>query len=278
MHVAFPHLEIVPSDRLHPHEDHDPARARPLAQRIREMGVFRDPPIVMPIPHRPGHYMVLDGANRTFACKFLGLPHVLVQIVEPDSPSYRLSSWNHVLWHWPRGDLLDHIARLLPWEPVRASGTEALEALEEKQALLAVAVPPDAYYVFMAPEMEPERRVHHLRQVVDLYLHTARVERTGLFKVEELQTWFPQWQGLVVFPAFTVHEIFRVVERGLLFPAGITRFMIFPRALRLYYPLDVLASQASLEEKNAHLRAWLREQLQNKRVRYYGDTVMLFDE
>lgn len=278
MQVRVPQLAIVPTESLVPHEDHDPSRAEPLARRIREMGVLRDPPIVMPFPNRPGQYMVLDGANRTFACRLLGLPHILVQVVEPDSPQYRLASWNHVLWDWSSEAFLDGVRQVLPWDLLPSTPEKALAFLEDFQVLLIVAVPPDRYFFVPRPELDAPRLMDFLRSVVNLYLNRATLERTGLYAPEELRVWFPQWQGLVVFPTFTVQEVFAVLEAGKLFPSGITRFMIFPRALRVHYPLEELRADRSLEEKNRRLRAWLQERFRQKGVRYYGDTVILFDE
>lgn len=278
MRIYFPRLAIVPTHALHPHEDHDPQRARPLAQRIQEMGVFRDPPIVMPLSFRPGHYLVLDGANRTFACRELGLPHILVQIVEPDSPVLRLDSWNHVLWDLPSQQLLQAVQQALPWELTPAHPEEALSALQERQALLVLAIPPERYYVVQQVEIPAPMLVDHLRRVVQVYQHQATLERTGLYDAQEIQAWFPQWTGLVVFPAFTVQEVLQVVQAGRLFPTGVTRFMVSPRALRLYYPLEELWANRPLKEKNQRLQSWIQERLRRKGVRYYGDTIMLFDE
>ncbi len=278
MRIYFPRLAIIPTEALHPHEDHDPSRAQPLARRIREMGVFRDPPIVMPLPFRPNHYLVLDGANRTFACRILGLPHILVQVVEPDSPVLRLDSWNHVLWDIASDRLLEAIQQALPWDLTPADPEEALSALQERQALLVLAVPPQRYYVVQQVELPPPMQVEHLRRVVDVYSSQATLERTGLYDAQEIQAWFPQWTGLVVFPAFTVQEVLQVVQAGKLFPTGVTRFMVSPRALRLYYPLEELMDDRPLEEKNQRLQQWIQNRLRQKGVRYYGDTIMLFDE
>ncbi len=278
MRIHFPRLEMVPTERLLPHEDHDPSRVEPLARRIQAMGVFRDPPIVMPLPFKSGYYMVLDGANRTLACRSLGLPHVLVQVVEAHSPVLRLDSWNHVVWDMPSETLLERLHEALPWDLIPTVPAEALSALEERQALLVVAVPPEQYYVVQHLEIDAPRLIEHLRRVVDIYLHKASIERTGLYDAREIAQWFPQWTGLVVFPTFTVREVFQVIQAGKRFPSGITRFMISPRALRLYYPLEELASEASIEAKNRRLQAWIQERLRQKGVRYYGDTTMLFDE
>lgn len=278
MRIHFPRLALVPTSALHPHEDHDPSRAEPLARRIQEMGVFRDPPIVMPMPFHEGHYLVLDGANRTFACQILGLPHILVQVVEPNSPVLRLDSWNHVIWDLPAEEFLTRVGEALPWDLTAADPEEAISALQERQALLVLAIPPHRYYVVQQLEITAPMLIDHLRRVVDVYLNRASLERTGLYDAQEISEWFPQWTGLVVFPTFTVQEVFQVVQAGKLFPTGITRFMVSPRALRLYYPLDELSSSRPLEEKNRHLQAWIQERLRRKGVRYYGDTTMLFDE
>jgi hypothetical protein len=42
--------------------------------------------------------------------------------------------------------------------------------------------------------------------------------------------------------------------------------------------LSELKSSERLEEKNAHLRDWLRRKMASKEVRFYGETTYLFDE
>jgi hypothetical protein len=64
----------------------------------------------------------------------------------------------------------------------------------------------------------------------------------------------------------------------LLFPAGLTRFVVSPRALRLNFPLSVLAGDEPIEEKQRTLSEWIRERVGGRHVRYYAESTFLFDE
>jgi hypothetical protein len=61
-------------------------------------------------------------------------------------------------------------------------------------------------------------------------------------------------------------------------PPGITRFTVSPRVLRVNYELEALKSTESLEQKNQELKEWLTTKVSGKRVRYYGEPTLLFDE
>jgi hypothetical protein len=84
--------------------------------------------------------------------------------------------------------------------------------------------------------------------------------------------------GLIVFRRFEVEEVVTAVAQDRLLPGGLTRFVVSPRALRVDYPLERLASSADQEQKQAELDAWIRERVAGRRVRYYAEATFLFDE
>jgi hypothetical protein len=61
-------------------------------------------------------------------------------------------------------------------------------------------------------------------------------------------------------------------------PAGITRFIIPGRVLRLNADLSYLKSDETLIRKNELLRELVLEKLANSAVRYYEEPVYLLDE
>ncbi|HEY5573914.1 MAG TPA: hypothetical protein VIK64_12915, partial [Anaerolineales bacterium] len=95
---------------------------------------------------------------------------------------------------------------------------------------------------------------------------------------EKLNDLYPNLTGLVVMPNFRIEEVLYLVGKGTLLPAGSTRFTISPRALRVNYPLEELAAEKSLEEKDNRLQEWLQKKLKNKSVRYYEEPTYIFDE
>src|SRR3990172_8750711 len=106
MFENLPKLAFLPVECLIIHEWHDEQRTPPLIERIQRSGIFRNPPIVSPLPDNTGRYMVLDGANRTTALRKMGFPHALVQVVQPDGPGLKLQNWNHVIWELSPADFL----------------------------------------------------------------------------------------------------------------------------------------------------------------------------
>jgi hypothetical protein len=62
------------------------------------------------------------------------------------------------------------------------------------------------------------------------------------------------------------------------FPAGITRFMIPGRVLHLNASIQRLCSHESLASKNAWLNKSIAETLTLGKVRYYQESVILLDE
>ncbi len=278
MEFTLPTLRIVPTDRLIPHEHADESRTHPLIQRIRQAGVFRDPPIVMPFPQDTTRYMVLDGANRTTACRLMGLPHTLVQVVEPDSNAVQVFSWNHVIWGLEPAALREAIETALGRALTPIPYDEGEARLTAQEALLLLALPDGQYLWAPRRNLDLVAWLQELTWAVEAYLRRGHADRTGLRRVAEVAQAYPQWAGLVLFPRFTARQVLEVAWQGYKFPAGLTRFKITPRALRLHYPLEELAADRPLDEKNRRLQAWLTARLQAKAVRYYAEPTVLFDE
>jgi hypothetical protein len=82
----------------------------------------------------------------------------------------------------------------------------------------------------------------------------------------------------VIFPEYTVGQVLQVAESERVFPAGITRFIIPGRVLRLNVDLDILKSDKSLREKNQWLHDFLAEKLSQDKIRYYEEPVYLLDD
>jgi hypothetical protein len=245
---TLPTLAFLPVADLVIHEWHDEQRTPPLIERIRASGVFRNPPIVAPLQDGSGRYMVLDGANRTTALRAMGYPHALVQVVQPDDPGLRLENWNHVAWGLDPGDFLAGLHAIRDLDLVCTTATELVV------------------------------RVARLNAIVDSYKDRAHLDRTSARRVGSLVDIYPDLCGLVVFPHFDVSQVMQLAGAGYRLPAGITRFTVSPRALHLDYPLEALASDQPLAEKNAALQQWIQESIARKRVRFYAEATFLFDD
>jgi hypothetical protein len=117
-----------------------------------------------------------------------------------------------------------------------------------------------------------------LNGTVEAYGEWGNVERTLVNEVPLLANQFPDLAALVVFPRFSPQMILALAAQGRTVPAGITRFVISGRILRLNAPLAQLAVDEPLAAKQAWLDNLIREKLRGRQVRYYEEPVVLLDE
>jgi L-serine kinase (ATP) / ParB family transcriptional regulator, heme-responsive regulator len=278
MLAELPTLTFLSVEALIIHERHDDQRTRPLILRIRNSGVFRNPPIVCPLQDGSGRYMVLDGANRTTALQEMGFQHALVQVVQPDHPGLSLQNWNHVVWELSPDRFLSGIHDLPGIRMTLEHAPNPETDLTGDCGLALVCSCNGHTYSLCTAADDLETRVEQLNLIVDSYKDRARLDRTSSRDVNLLGQIYPQFSGLVIFPNFKIEDVMQLAGEGYMLPSGLTRFTISPRALHLNYPLEELASDAPLEVKNQRLHKWLQERLERKSVRYYAEATFLFDE
>ena len=84
--------------------------------------------------------------------------------------------------------------------------------------------------------------------------------------------------AVAIFPQFKPETVFTVASRGDLLPAGLTRFIIPGRILRLNADLERLKKAESLTEKRMWFNQFLEEKISRSRLRYYQEPVILLDE
>lgn len=266
-------LRVVPMDRVVPHENFDPRRVERLAQRLEKEGILRNPPVAMELEdHR---YMVLDGATRTAALKKLGFPHIIVQLSSP-ADGLGLRTWYHVI----QGITVDRVLQLLDDLPdisLKEIDVErAEEDLFEYGGLCYIHTVDDR--AFLVQPAAGVNRLHALNELTETYIEAADVARTLDKNMITLQHEYPDLAALVVFPEYTVNQVMQVTLTGRYFPAGITRFLIPGRVLRLNADLAYLRSDRSLREKNRWLHDLLVEKVNKGGIRYYAEPVYLLDE
>jgi hypothetical protein len=272
----FPTLEIIPINKATPHEHHDPQRTPPLVEKLQTSGVMINPPLFSPFDDDSGEYMVLDGANRLYAFQEMGFPHILAQVVPSYSPSLTLSSWNHVIWDMASSILLKTLSSK---QNITLAEIEESNLEEQNfEIVTSVHTPDDRIFTIIPHSNDMNACVSMLKDVMNTYDRTARFDRIPLKNVESVQGLYEDITAIVSYPQFKIDDIFNLCRTGNLLPSGITRFRVTPRALKVNYPLDELASEKPLEEKNFFLTQWLQNQLANKSVRFYSESTLIFDE
>ena len=274
----LPDLRIVPTDALYPHEHVDRQRLTPLIDALRTEKLLKNPPVVLPISDHAEKYVVLDGANRTTAFREMGIPHILAQVVHAGAAQVRVETWNHVVMGCDAQRLQESLREALGHELIPSEPTRASTQMRLGGALLCLQLPDGQAWEVRCDGCPLQERVARLSDIVALYQGECRIERVKTNDIRGLPELFPEFCCLVVFDRFEVEEVTRLAADGILFPSGLTRFLVSPRALRVNYPLEWLASSASKEEKQRQAEAWVLRCLQERRVRRYEEETFLFDE
>jgi len=267
-------LRIVPVPQLRLHEDFDPWRAKRLVVSLTHQGVLKNPLIVTELDDT---FIVLDGATRATALAEMGVAHALVQVVRYDEPAVTLQTWNHVLVGIPSSSLLQELGRIPNLRGLGADLPEVQAALNARRAVVGVVTDENRAITFASGESS-HGQILQLVQVVAAYRGRAEVHRASEVDMLDLFAIHPGLTAVVVFPPFTPDDVRRCARNEVKLPMGITRHLIRGRALGINVPLDLLAGDGSLEQKNAWLQENIQSRLRQNKVRLYEEPTFVFDE
>lgn len=272
----LPDLRIVPARSVHLHEEFDVRRVEPIGEEMRERGILTNPPIVAPIP-RHDAYAVLDGANRTMAARSLGLPHILVQVVDYKDPSIVVSKWDHVVLHFSSEEFFTRLLQIEGIEPVRLSLAAARVALCERR-IFSFFHHRDWGTVGLRRSRRAASAIALLRAVTGIYKDRASILRVQL-RAKTPRELTLEGAFLVAFPRFTKRDILRcALSPDDKLPTGITRHIIPNRALKVNFPIGVLRSRKALADKTLALDALIAERARHKAIRHYTEATFVYDE
>ena len=266
-------LRVVPLEKVVPHENIDPRRVGRLAKRLEQDNLLSNPPIVV---EAGDHYVVLDGATRVTALKQLGYPHIIVQVAASQR-GLSLHSWYHAVRNIEPAQLLSILGQVEFVTLMETDAQEVLDKMFEFGGLCYIHLVDGRVFVIQAAT-----GVNHLKalnSITEAYISAAgRITRTLHLDMETLRQEYPDLAALVVFPEYTVEQVLQIARAGRVLPAGITRFIIPGRVLRLNAGLDKLKSDDSLTEKNRWLHDLIINKLGDGEIRYYQEPVYLLDE
>ncbi len=265
-------LHVVPLDKVLPHENVDPARVARLANRLDTEGILSSPPVVV---KADDHYVVLDGATRVTALKQLGYPHTVVQVTSPKK-GLSLHTWFHAVCGLSPAKLIKMLDDLPEISMIESSPEKILDEMFEYGGLCYLHTVDDKVYLVQAAS--GANHLHALNKLTKTYIEAGHVARTLDDNITALQAEFSELAALFVFPEYTVEQVLQIARAGRLLPAGITRFIIPGRVLRINANLEYLKSDKSLAEKNEWLLQLVLDKLSSSAVRYYQEPVYLLDE
>ncbi len=271
-------LRVVPTEQVFPHERYHAPRVERLKRRLLEENRLVNPPVVAAMVD--GRYVVLDGATRVTAFKDLGLPHIVVQVVDLHRGGVKMNTWFHVVHGNSAAELIQVVGRVDGLRLTPMAADQLPHALWERSALGYLLTPDHSGYLLELTDRLSEDGdwIDVLVDLVDSYGRWGDVGRTLDTDLDALLAQHADLAGLFVYPQFSPDIVLQVAAKGKLLPAGITRFVIPGRILRLNAPLDLLAAGVSLGAKADWLDDLVDQKLANRGLRYYEEPVMLLDE
>ena len=265
-------LKVVALEDVFPHENIDPHRVERLAQKLKSATVFTNPPIVV---ESNGNYIVLDGATRTTAFAKLKFPHIIVQVIAEDSHVV-LDTWRHVIRQIDPSKLIKMLDNLPEISMVESETDKVLEEMVDYGGLCYLHTVDDKVY-----HIKPAPAVNHLdalNKLTSTYIEASYVTRAVSSDMKMLSTKYTDLAALVIFLKYEIDQVLQIARSGRRLPAGITRFIIPGRVMRLNADLNFLRSDKSLREKNEWLYHLTMDKLAKDQVRYYEEPVYLMDE
>ena len=216
--------------------------------------------------------MVLDGASRTTALKKLGYPHAIVQVVS-DLAEVDLHTWYHAIRQTNLAELVKQLDDLPEVSMVETSPQKVLDEMFELGGLCYLhTIENKVYLIQPAPGIN---LLTALNKLTNTYIEQYNVTRTLNANMDSLRQEFPDLTALVVFPEYKVEQVLQIAKVGHVLPAGITRFVIPGRVLRLN--ADLKAHGKAIDKLLALNQLVIDKQAGSK-IRYYKEPVYLLDE
>ncbi len=268
-------LELVPVDQVTPHEQIDDKRVSRLMSRLEADGLLVNPPITT---FWKGRYVILDGATRFTALKRLGYSYIIVQTVHGQQSDFELHTWYHAISHDEKScaDLLQTLRQINGLRLIPLSGKAIRSALRDSRTLCYFLDKNGA--TTLVQEIEGADRLTVINDLVDTYSRWGDVERTLTTDLSRLLAQYPHMQAVAVFPQFQPEDVFDAASYDQLLPAGLTRFVIPGRILRLNADLRRLKADESFSAKRAWFSRFLTDKIARSRLRFYEEPVVLLDE
>lgn len=251
--------------RVKPHEHVDDARVARLAKRLENDGLLVNPPLVVA---NGDDYVLLDGATRITALRQLGYPYAIVQVTDRDT--LELQTWHHGLRQISETDFKAMLLSIPEIVPIKMDGPNSDECV------CCIFLASGEYYqIESAPGVD---LLDALNKLFAAYTNASQITRTLESDITVLRQEYTDLTALIVYPAYQIDQILEIARGGNVVPAGITRFIVPGRVLRLKAELYHLKTEEPLSAKNEWLQGLVLSKLENHQVRYYAEPVYLLDE
>lgn len=271
------HLEVIAIKDILTHEELDPSNSKELINFLKKSQTLSNPIIVASLGE--GKYLQLDGMNRIYSFKTLGIKTITAQVVDYNNQEeIQLSSWLHIF----KGDIKKFL-NFIKKDPsliVRLGKMDQVghRYIKEKDfGRLCTVVNNKKEVFFISTGGSFSEKIKRMNYLVSFYKNNlSRGALPYTLNQDTIKVFFkqnPQDNIIVIFPTFTPQQIIESAKTEVLLPTGITRHLVKGRVLNINLPLSLFDNKKSLKEQN-------KEQdkiLLSKRSRLYEEATVNFE-
>jgi len=268
------HLEIILIKDILIHEEFDPSNSIKLTEYLKKNKVLSNPIIVASLGGKK--FIQLDGMNRITCFKKLGIKTIAAQIVDYNNQrEIELSSWLH-FFQSDLKELLDFIKKdkNLAINQGRIDQVGHRYIKESDFGRLVSIVTKKNEVFFVSTKGNFSDKIKRLNYIVSFYKKSlARGVLPYPFTQDNVKQFFqqyPNFNNIIIFPSFTPQQVIETVKSKVLFPTGITRYIVKGRCLNINIPLSLFNSKKSLKEQNELLSKLMSQ----KKCRFYEENVI----
>lgn len=270
-------LEVIPIKDILVHEELDPSNSKELINFLKKSQNLSNPIIVAALGEKK--YLQLDGMNRIYSFKMLGIKTISAQIVDYNNQEeIELSSWLHIF----NGDIKKFLTFIEKDGSLTVSqgnmsqvGHRYIKESDFGRLCTIVTNKKEVYFISTAGSFS--EKIKRMNYLVSFYKNNlSRGALPYTLNHDNIKVFFKQYSNdniIVIFPTFTPQQIIESAKSGVLLPTGITRHLVKGRVLNINLSLSLFDNKKSLKEQNEEQDKLLLK----KRSRLYEEATINFE-
>jgi len=271
------HLEVIKIEDILVHEELDPSNSKELINFLKKSKNLSNPIIVASLGNKK--YVQLDGMNRIYSFRTLGIKTITAQIVDYNNQEeIELSSWLHIF----KGEL-EKFLTFIKKDPSLVVAQGKMDQVghryikEKDFGRLCSIITNKKEVFFISTAGNFLEKIKRLNYLVSFYKNDlSRGALPYTLNGDTIKKFFKQYPEdnlIVIFPTFTPQQVIESVKSEILLPTGITRHLVKSRVLNINLPLSLYNDNKSLNEQNEEQDKILSK----KRSRLYEEATVNFE-
>lgn len=270
-------LEVINIKDILVHEELDPSNSKELVNFLKKSQNLSNPIIVAALGNNK--YIQLDGMNRIYSFKTLGVKTITAQIVDYNNQEeIELSSWLHIF----NGNIEKFIEFIKKDKTLIVTkgkmdqvGHRYIKEKDFGRLCSIVTNKKEVFFVSTAGGFS--QKIKRLNYLVSFYKNSlSRGALPYTLNGDTIKKFFKQYPNdniIIIFPTFTPQQIIESAKSEVLLPTGITRHLVKSRVLNINLPLNLFNNKKTLKEQNEEQDKILLK----KRSRLYEEATVNFE-